>query len=136
MTESTAAHLYQMSVPEMYQSVVINKGGFGMDDYQLPSTQLYLTRNHKFPTSPRRDIQHEARKRAKEPAPTAYSEDPQTTYKRLWQRSQGKFLYGQRNTVIDQVMKSSKTLPGPGSYFKTKKGEKPATKGLALGKFE
>ena len=107
-----------LTVREMFQSTVINKGGFGLDDYQIPKTYNYTKKGVKFPKAARSDLQSDASKRAKEPAPSKYAATADLTHKRYWASSTGKFGAGTRKTVIDEVMRTGKLSPGPGAYLK------------------
>ena len=83
----------QMTIQEMFQSSLINKSGFGMDEYRMVPTLHYITETHSFGKSPRTNIQSEALKRAGEPDPRKYCESSEQAHKRHWVQTQGKFLY-------------------------------------------
>lgn len=102
-----------------------------LEDYALPKTPYDTSKSHRFTKSPRRDIGFEASKKAHEPEPGKYSSSAQSTFKRYWQRASGKFFSSARDTAIDQAIKKSRILPGPGAYFKAKSQCK-----VPLGKFE
>ena len=121
---------YGMTVPEMFQNTVVNKTGFGLDEYKIPRTLNYIEKSHKFPKAHRSDIQREARKRSKDPDPAKYEPSVEATLKRCWTNSSGKFHKGNRKTLIDEVMKTGKLSPGPGQYL-----TKPVNKSPPLGKF-
>lgn len=134
---SSVQGVYNIGIPEMFQSIVINKAGFGMDAYKLPSTVHEDSRKYVFPKSVRRDIQYEAAKRAGEPSPSKYTLTDAMNFKRNWDKANGKFLNGKKVTLIDEVMKRNKNSPGPSEYFKNAQminGSK--LKNMPLGKFE
>ncbi|CAG9322919.1 unnamed protein product [Blepharisma stoltei] len=129
------------SIEELYKITRGQKDEWGIEGYRVPSeNNLYLTREHAFPKSPRADSYAIAKKRATEPDPTKYTLEYKEASKMNWEKSNGKFLYSKRETVIDEVMRKSASMPGPGAFWpkptskKAKKPEMP-TGHVALGKF-
>jgi hypothetical protein len=110
-----------LSLKDQYKMIRGIKADWGIDGYIIPKTNLYLKKDHKFPKEKRTDAMTIAMKRSQEPDPSKYSPDFQTTLKTNWVKSYGKFLTAKKKTIIDDVMKQSKTLPGPGDYFKEEK---------------
>lgn len=115
-------------VPELYEISRGHREEWGISSYKPPKTTQYIDRLHKFPKEKRENPMAIAMKRSQEPDPAKYSPDLQTAYNRNWLCSQGKFLKGERITIIDQIMKNGKKFPGPGEYLK-EDGKKKDLKG-------
>ena len=115
-------------VQELYEISRGRKEEWGIDGYSAPKTTQYLDRVHKFPVEKRPDAMSIASKRSLEPDPAKYSPDVQTSFKRNWLTARGKFLGGKKITIIDQIMKQSKILPGPGQYLNDDLKKKPVNR--------
>ena len=124
-----------LTVRETY-SLSFDKGkGSGLQGYTVAKTHHYITKEFKVPTGKRKDMYYEAAKRAKDPPPSHYAESHQDTVKRYWTKSSGKFSPAKRRTMIDELAGRTKSVPGPGAYFKRDKGQKEdLTKNLPLGR--
>ena len=125
----------QLTVQETY-ALSFEKGkGSGLQGYTVAKTHHYIDREFKVPTGKKKDMYYEASKRAKDPAPSHYAESYKDTVSRYWAKSSGKFSPAKRRTMIDELTGRTKSVPGPGAYFKREKGAKEdRTKALPLGR--
>lgn len=127
------------SIDELYRITRGQKDEWGIEGYRVPSeNNLYLNREHAFPRTARADAYETAKKSAKDPDPTKYHLSEKEYNKMFWEKSNGKFLYSKRETVVDEIMRKSASMPGPGAFWPkvTKKNSKPEVNGhLPLGKF-
>ena len=120
---SKASEASQASMKEMFYVSRGKQEDWGIDGYKAPKPCLYFTREHKFPGEKRKDITYQVQATAKDPAPTAYALDDKLNAKLYWTKSSGKFLYGKRNTLIDEVMKRKSYIPSPSQYFEVPKSQ-------------
>ena len=115
---------FQMSVPDMFRSCVGNSGGFGLDEYRIPSTLWYSPKGHKFGKASRTDIHT----RKQVPGPASYADTLESAAAQEWAKRSSKFPRAKRNTVTDDIMNTQKTLPGPTTYSSPSKLSKQANK--------
>lgn len=106
------------SVRELYDISRGRREEWGIDGYHVPKTLQYLQKPFIFPKEKRKDSFTDALKREKWPDPTTHSPDFEKQFKTAWLSKGGKIPKGNRLTIIDEIMKSSKKLPGPCTYFK------------------
>ena len=119
------APLLNQSLPQqVIESLLPEAKQWGLEGYHVPrKTQLFTTREHKVPTAKLRSLFTEAEKKAKDPGPSNYSPTSEQLTKRYWLKTTGKFARGKRQTLIDDVIKRSPAVPGPGAYNKLEKGK-------------
>ena len=103
---------------EMFQ-LTSKKDPNGIEGYRVAKTLNYYRNDFTFPKSKRSDPISEAKSRAKEPDPTAYSETPEIATKRYWKKPNGKFFKAKRLTIIDDIRKKASGTPGPGEYYRS-----------------
>lgn len=115
------------SVHELYEISRGRREEWGIDGYHAPKTLQYIQKPFIFPKDKRKDSFNEALKRKDWPSPTSHSPDYDKNLKSQWLSKGGIMPKGKKLTIIDEIMKSSKKLPGPCSYFKEEKKPKVQT---------
>jgi hypothetical protein len=106
------------SVRELYDISRGRREEWGINGYHVPKTIQYLRKPFLFPKEKRKDAFSEALKREKWPDPAKHSPDQEKYFKTAWLSKGGRIPKGPKKTIIDEIMKKSKDLPGPCSYFK------------------
>lgn len=87
---------------------------WGIEGYYVPNNLWAFHKPKTFWAKGKKEniIEWEARRRKDLPAPNTYKLDQSWT-----KNSKGRFLKGDRQTLIDQILKMRKQrLPGPGTY--------------------
>jgi hypothetical protein len=87
---------------------------WGVEGYYVPTNEWHFHRPKTFWAKQKKEniIEYEARRKKEMPAPNTYKLDYD------WVKNpKGKFLKGNRVTLIDEILKQKKNKPpGPGSY--------------------
>ncbi|CAG9322589.1 unnamed protein product [Blepharisma stoltei] len=120
-----------LPISEIYKTIKGSNDDWGVEGYQVPKKcAVYITKEIKVPNAKKRDMFYDISKKEKEPSPITYAPSNEQVLKRYWDKATGRFRKAQRKTVIDEVMKLSPRVPGPGTYHVTERGqsEKPKYK--------
>lgn len=106
-----------------------------MPGYKVAKTKHYITKSYSF--SPSKDSSRSKidKEQSKYPDPAKYGETLEQTFKKHWRKASGQFPKSPKKSYLDEIIKSSKKIPGPGSYNKLPKNVIPSRKS-PLGKFE
>lgn len=113
---------------------------YGHEDWTLPGYKVSKTKHHftkSYSFSPNKDSSRSKLSKDKTnfPDPAKYGETLEQTAKKHWRKASGQFPKGKKKTYVDQLIKTSRDTPGPGSYNKLPKNLVPK-KVSKLGKFE
>lgn len=133
MSQSVRTLHEKFPIKETYQMTQGDKGLWGVFGYQVPKTYDYTYHDieHQFPKEKRTDAMMLAEKRSKEPDPSKYA--PETISKKSWKGPNALFSKSKKFSIIDEAMKLSARVPGPGKYIEEPKDLK---KTATMGKFE
>ena len=126
-----------MEIPEIYEINKGNSGDWGIEGYQVPKkSQLLVIKESLFPKAKKIDMFQIASKRSKDPDPTKYSPTYDQTSARYWKPSNGKFPKAVKKSYIDEVIKLSPRIPGPGTYHAREKGKSETPFTSIMGKMD
>ena len=126
-----------LTVRDVYRMTAGKTEAFGVEGYRAPTTVHYGSRKHKFSHSNPADMYAVANAKAKEPDPTKYAESLDDRARRYWITSKGKFSSRKKKTTTEESSERSKSMPGPGTYFKQgAKNKEQLAKELKMGRFE
>jgi len=106
-----------------------------MPGYKVVKTIHYINKSCSF--SPNKDSSRSKsdKEHSKIPDPTKYGETFDQTLKNHWRKPSGKFPKSKKNSYLDEIIKVSKSTPGPGSYNNLPKNAVPKISS-PFGKFE
>jgi hypothetical protein len=106
-----------------------------MPGYQVTGTKHHFTKSYSF--SPNKDSSRSSINKDIKifPDPAKYGETLEQTVKKHWRKASGQFPKGKKKTYVDELIKTARNTPGPGSYNKLPKNTLPR-KVSKLGKFE
>jgi hypothetical protein len=109
---------------------------FGIFGYKAPKTYdyTYSACEISIPKAKKADILSDSVRRANDPGPTAYAGDFDDSMKKSWKSIGARFEKSKKESIIDDVMKLSARVPGPGKYEDQKSNT--LLKTTSMGKFE
>lgn len=123
-----------LPITEVYNTIKGKGADWGVEGYEVPrKTALYITKEYKIANAKKRDMFYDIQKREKEPGPITYAPTKEQLTKRNWEKASGKFHKAQRKTIIDEVMKLSPRVPGPGAYGVKERGQSEKPQKVPLG---
>lgn len=136
MSQTIRYYHEKFPIHEMYEIVQGERGAPGVFGYAVPKTYDYTYHDieYQFPKEKRQDAMTFAAKRAKEPDPTKYAGDSEEQGKKSWKSIGALFSKAKKDSIIDDAMKLSAKVPGPGKYNTETKDS--ISKTASLGKFE
>lgn len=136
MNQSSRQLHEKFTLNEVYQITEGDRNTIGIFGYKGPKTYdyTYSSTEISFPKTKKSDLTLEASKRAKDPDPTTYAGDFDQNMKKSWKSIGARFSKAKKESLIDEVMKQSARVPGPGKYEDIK--IKTLLKTSSFGKFE
>lgn len=96
---------------------------YGKDQWVLPGytvakTKHYISKSISFSSSKKNTINLSDTERSKYPDPAKYAETIEKTFEKHWKKPFGGFSKLKKTNYLDEIIKRSKSTPGPGSYIK------------------
>lgn len=109
MANADLQRTHYLSISEVFQSTIANKGGFGIDNYRIPTTTHYLSKGNSFSLSKRKDLNYRSMKNVT-PGPSEYTSLDNSSKRSCTFDSSAK------ESIIAEIMRKSAALPGPAEY--------------------
>ena len=122
-------------ITEMYDKCH-HKTEWDIQGYEPPKTCLFISRDAGLGKDKRKNFTEDLINQTKYTDPGKYSDTLEASEKKYWSIPSCIFGKEKRETLTAKAMKRSKSIPGPGDYFKDDPTKKKKKLQLKLGKFE